>query len=158
MERNERNDDLIDVLNDLVNINYDRVYGYERAMGDLEEKDVDLKAIFSKYADQSRKYVSYWQQTVRSLGGEPATDSTIRGKLFRAWMDFKATLSGKDRKAVLDSCEFGEDAAQREYAEALETNEHLPDNIRQAIAEQKSELKSAHDSIRDAAKMQERMR
>jgi len=153
----QSNEKFIDVLNDLVNINYDRVYGYERAIEDVEDTDVDLKAVFSKYAEQSRKYVSYWQQTIRSLGGEPDTDSTIRGKLYRAWMDFKATLTGKGRQSILDSCEFGEDAAQRQYQDALETNEHLPDNIRQAIAEQKAELKSAHDSIRDAARMHEKI-
>ncbi|MEO6037025.1 MAG: PA2169 family four-helix-bundle protein, partial [Saprospiraceae bacterium] len=107
--------------------------------------------------DQSRKYVAYWQEVVRANGGEPATDSTVRGKLFRAWMDFKATLTGKSRQSILDSCEFGEDAAQRAYDDALQTNEHLPDDIRQAIAQQKSELKSAHDSIRDAARLHEKI-
>ena len=154
----QNNDDFVDVLNDIVRINYDRVFGYERAIDDLENNDADLKALFNKYADQSRKYVSYWQQSIRSLGGEPVTDSTVRGKLFRVWMDFKATLAGKNRKAVLESCEFGEDAAQRQYAEALETKEHLPDDIRRAISEQQSELKAAHDNIRDASRMQEGMK
>ena len=153
----QHNEDLVDTLNELVRINYDRVFGYERAIEDVEDKDVDLKAVFSKYADQSRKYVSHWQQAIRSVGGEPVTDSTMRGKLFRVWMDFKATLSGKDRQSILDSCEFGEDAAQRAYQEALETDAHLPDNIRQEIAEQKAELKSAHDSIRDAARLHEKI-
>jgi len=153
----QNNEALVDTLNELVRINYDRVFGYEQAIEDVEDEDVDLKAVFSKYADQSRKYVSHWQQTIRSIGGEAVTDSTMRGKLFRVWMDFKATLTGKGRQSMLDSCEFGEDAAQRAYQEALETDAHLPDNIRQEIAEQKSELKSAHDSIRDAARLHEKI-
>lgn len=153
----QNNGDFIDVLNDLVNINYDRVYGYERAIEDVESSDVDLKAVFSKYADQSRKYVTYRQQVIQENGGEPATDSTVRGKLFRVWMDFKATLTGKGRQSILDSCEFGEDAAQRAYEDALKTEDHLPDNIRQMIAQQQSELKSAHDSVRDAARMHEKL-
>lgn len=153
----QNNEELVDTLNELVRINYDRVFGYERAIEDVEDLDVDLKAVFSKYADQSRKYVSGLQQTITSLGGEPVTDSTIRGKLFRVWMDFKATITAKSRQSILDSCEFGEDAAQRAYEEAIQTDAHLPDNIRQMIAEQKSELKSAHDSIRDAARLHEKI-
>ncbi len=153
----QNNEELVDALNELVRINYDRVFGYERAIEDVEDVDVDLKAVFGKYADQSRKYVSYWQQTIRSMGGEPVTDSTMRGKVFRVWMDFKATLTGKGRKSILDSCEFGEDAAQRAYQEALESDAHLPDNVRQMIAEQKAELKSAHDSIRDAARLHDKI-
>lgn len=150
----QNNEELVDALNELVRINYDRVFGYERAIEDVEDKDVDLKAVFSKYADQSRKYVTHWNQAISAIGGEPVTDSTMRGKVFRVWMDFKATLTGKDRKSILDSCEFGEDAAQRAYQEALESDAHLPDDVRQQIAEQKAELKDAHDSIRDAAKLQ----
>ncbi len=153
----QNNEELVDTLNELVRINYDRIFGYERAIEDVENVDVDLKAVFSKYADQSHKYVSDLQQTIRSVGGEPVTDSTMRGKLFRVWMDFKATLTGKDRQSILDSCEFGEDAAQRAYQEALETDAHLPDNIRQNIAEQKAALKSSHDSIRDAARLHEKI-
>jgi len=150
-------EELVDALNELVRINYDRVFGYERAIEDVENADVDLKAVFSKYADQSREYVIHWQQTITSLGGEPVTDSTARGKLHRVWMDFKATLTSNSRQSVLDSCEFGEGASQRAYQEALETEAHLPDNIRQEIAEQKAELKSSHDSMRDAAKLQDQM-
>ncbi|MCY7328980.1 MAG: PA2169 family four-helix-bundle protein [Saprospiraceae bacterium] len=153
----QNNEELVDALNELVRINYDRVFGYELAIEDVENTDVDLKAVFSKYADQSREYVTHWQQTITSLGGEPVADSTVRGKLFRVWMDFKATLTGKSRQSMLDSCEFGEGAAQRAYQEALETDAHLPDNIRQEIAEQKAELKSSHDSIRDAARLHDQM-
>ncbi len=153
----QNNEELVDTLNELVRINYDRIFGYERAIEDVETEDVDLKTVFSEYADQSRKYVTQWQESIRSIGGEPATDSTVRGKLFRVWMDFKATITAKSRQSILDSCEFGEDAAQRQYQNVLESDTHLPDDIRQKIAEQKSELKSAHDSIRDAAKLHEKI-
>jgi uncharacterized protein (TIGR02284 family) len=63
-------------------------------------------------------------------------------------MDVKATFSGKDRKAILASCEYGEDAAQKAYEEALATDATLPDDIRQLIAEQKSSLKRSHDKIK----------
>lgn len=151
----QNNEKLVQALNELVSINYDRVFGYEKAIEDVGTSDVDLRALFNRNASQSRKYVGDLQQTIRGLGGEPVTDSTMRGKLFRVWMDFKATVMGKDRKSVLDSCAYGEEAAMKAYDEALRTDAHLPDNVRISIAEQKQALKSAHHAIQDAARLQE---
>jgi len=60
----------------------------------------------------------------------------------------KATFTGSDRLAVLSNCEFGEDAAQKAYQEALTTDETLPTNLRQLIANQKASLKVSHDTIK----------
>lgn len=151
----QNNEKLVQALNELVSINYDRVFGYEKAIEDVGSSDVDLRTLFNQYVSQSRKYVNELQQTIRGLGGEPVTDSTMRGKLFRVWMDFKATVMGKDRKSVLDSCAYGEEAALKAYDEALQTDAHLPDNIRVMIAEHKQALKSAHHAIDAAARLQE---
>lgn len=149
------NEKLVNTLNELVRINYDRVFGYEKAMEEVGDNDLDLRTLFNRNASQSRKYISELQQTVRGLGGEPVMDSTTRGKLFRVWMDFKATVMGKDRKSVLDSCAYGEEAALKAYDEAFETDAHLPDHIRVSIAEHKQSLKSAHSAIQEAARLQE---
>ena len=151
----QNNEKLVQALNELVSINYDRVFGYEKAIEEVDASDVDLRALFNRGVSQSRKYVSELQQTIRGLGGEPVTDSTTRGKLFRVWMDFKSTLMGKDRKSVLDSCAYGEEAALKAYDDALQTEAHLPDNIRISIAEHKQTLKSAHHAIQEAARVQE---
>jgi uncharacterized protein (TIGR02284 family) len=63
-------------------------------------------------------------------------------------MDVKATFSGSDRKAILASCEFGEDAAQRAYDEALASDAEMSTEIRQMIMDQKTSLKKSHDQIK----------
>jgi uncharacterized protein (TIGR02284 family) len=63
-------------------------------------------------------------------------------------MDVKATFGGDDRKGILASCEFGEDAAQKAYKMALEDKD-LPSDLRSLVEDQKSTLKQAHDKIRD---------
>jgi uncharacterized protein (TIGR02284 family) len=63
-------------------------------------------------------------------------------------MDVKATFSGKDRKAILASCEFGEDAAQKAYDSALSSDAELPTEVRQLIMDQKTSLKKSHDRIK----------
>ena len=144
------NEKLTEVLNDLIQINNDRMSGYEKAATNSTSIDIDLKAVFSKMADESRKYKSELTAEVTRMGAEPATGSTASGKIHRMWMDVKATFSGKDRQAMLESCEFGE-----AYREALASDAEMDANTRQLITTQQASLKTSHDLIkkyRDAQK------
>ena len=149
------NDKLVEVLNDLIQINNDRITGYLKAAEESKDIDIDLKAVFNKMADESRQYKSELTQEVSRLGGEPSTGTTGMGKVYRVWMDVKATFTGKDRQSVLESCEFGEDAAQKAYREALASDAEIDADTRQLITTQQASLKTSHDLIkkyRDAHK------
>lgn len=137
-----------EILNDLIEINNDRVRGYERASKETESKDVDLRALFDDMAARSRRYANELSQHVHQSGEKVAEGTTVRGKIYRAWMDVKATFTGNDRKAILDSCEFGEDAAQRAYDTALSSDAEIPSELRQLIMEQKTTLRKDHDRIK----------
>ena len=150
-------DELAGVLNDLIKINNDRIEGYHRALEETKDTDVDLKAICQKMADQSMKYVNELTQEVARLGEDATTSTTISGKAYRVWMDLKAAVSGHSKKSVLENCEFGEDVAQKAYDAALESDSYMTTEIRQLIANQKSELKTAHDTIRDYRDIQEKV-
>jgi uncharacterized protein (TIGR02284 family) len=144
----------IEILNDLVAINNDRITGYERALDETREKDGDLKTLFTSMIDESRKIRLDLATEVQSLGGEYDRGTTASGKLYRAWMDVKAVFTGHDRHTVLANCERGEDAAQRAYKEALQEN-NLPAYMRTLIETQKQTLKASHDKVkalRDATK------
>jgi len=146
MERNERT---IEVLNDLIRINNDRVEGYEKAIRETNENDVDLRNIFNRMADESRKYSRELTERVQRLGGEPAGGTTASGKIYRTWMDVKSAFSRSERKSVLEECEYGEDAAQKAYEKALDTDNDLPADVLALITEEKANLRSAHDTIRN---------
>lgn len=62
-------------------------------------------------------------------------------------MDVKAIFSGKDRHAVLENCEFGEDAALKAYHTALRADD-LPDYLRQIISEQHELLLDSHNQVK----------
>lgn len=143
------NEKLAEVLNDLIEINNDRVAGYEKALKEADSVDVDLKATFSKMADDSRKYAAELSKEVQKLGDTPTTDTTTSGKVYRAWMDVKNAFAGKERQSILEACEFGEDAAQKAYDVALSSDAEMNADVRQLITEQKSELKTAHDLIKN---------
>jgi len=142
------NEKVSETLNDLIQINNDRIEGYERASKETESGDADLRALFNSMASESRGYVNELTKYVARSGDEPAEGSTLSGKIYRAWMDVKATFSGSDRKAILASCEFGEDAAQKAYDEALKTDADLSPEVRQLIMDQKTSLRKSHDVIK----------
>ena len=96
---------------------------------------------------ESIKFTAELHNRVLQLGGEPQDGTTVSGKLYRAWMDIKTTFTGKDRASLLASCEAGEDAAQKAYRDAMET-EGLPAEIRDFIGQQKKALRASHDEIK----------
>ena len=142
------NDNLVTVLNDLIRINNDGVVGYEKAADEARDIDVDLRAIFSRMSEESRQYAAELTQEVVKLGGDPATGTTNSGKIYRVWMDLKATFTGNSRQAILENCEYGEDAAQKAYDSALKSDAEMTSDIRQLISNQKSSLKTSHDVIK----------
>ncbi len=136
-----------EVLNDLIQINNDRVAGYERAIEELSPEDSDLKTLFVKMIGESHKHKMALATEVQGLGEEVETGTTNSGKIYRAWMDVKAVFTGHDRKTVLNNCEFGEDAAQKAYKMAI-AEEDLSTNIKDLITTQKAELRVSHDEIK----------
>jgi uncharacterized protein (TIGR02284 family) len=92
---------------------------------------------------------------VAKLGGEPASDTTQSGKLYRVWMDIRAGVSARDRKSILALCEFGEDAALKAYKLALESDAEIPADIRQLILDQREALQSSHDVVKRYRDMHE---
>ena len=137
----------IEVLNSLITINNDRIEGYETASEETQE--LDLKSLFAQFISTSQKCKRELVMEVESLGGEAAEGTKNSGKFFRMWMDVKAALRGKDRKAILNSCEFGEDEAQDTYEEAIENDsEHLSSEQQTMIIAQKSLLKTDHDHVK----------
>ena len=142
------NEKVIGILNDLVRINHDRVVGYQKAIDELKDEDADLKTLFTRYISESREYGQELTQEVTRLGGDPADGTTNSGKVYRVWMDLKAAITGKDRKTVLSNCEFGEDAAQKAYDTALNSDVDLEPSVRDLVVRQKATLKSGHDEVK----------
>jgi uncharacterized protein (TIGR02284 family) len=135
-------------LRKLIVINNDRYVGYQEAKKHAE--DGDLKLLFEKYSLQSKKFGNEIEMLIQDVSDDvPDGDDTKNsGKLFRTWMDVKDNLAPNNRKAVLSSCEFGEDAAKREYDRVLEDSEDISSEALEVIRRHRSELQAAHDNIK----------
>lgn len=150
----ETQENTVQVLNDLIEINNDRADGFDRASADLQPENVDLKAVFDKFASDSREYVTQLAGLVGRNGENPDTGNTILGTLHRAWIDVKASFGGNDRHSILAECERGEDAIKKAYRDALEQND-LGEEVRKVLLNQQDGISAGHDTIkalRDAQK------
>lgn len=137
----------IDVLNRLLEINNDRVEGYVTASKETDEHD--LKTLFAELAITSKYNKQELTDEILMIGGQPTTGTKITGKFYRVWMDVKAALTGKERKAILNSCEFGEDQALDTYDSVLKDDlEYLSVAQQSLIYAQHALLKADHNKVK----------
>lgn len=147
----------VNTVNDLIQMNNDRIEGYEKAIEQAKGKDNtgDLISVFEACIDQSRQYKMTLGKEVQVMGGDMETGTTASGKLYRVWMDIKNAFTGdQDRHSILAACERGEDAMKKAYQDALESND-LPAYLRDIVMKQSQEQLKSHDEIkalRDASK------
>jgi uncharacterized protein (TIGR02284 family) len=146
----------IDGLNNLIEINNDRIEGYEKASKETEEDD--LRSLFASFIRTSEKCRFELIEEVRFLGGTPAKGTKISGKFFRAWMDVKAAITGRDRKTILDSCEYGENVAVDAYDKVIDDfgdtslNTYTP--LKSLLMKQRNLIKADHDRVKSLRDME----
>jgi uncharacterized protein (TIGR02284 family) len=107
----------VNTLHELLLFVNDRVQGYRRAAS--ESQDADLRNYYEDLAGQSKQFAIRLNGYLRVQQSDPETGTTLKGKLYRAWMEAKAAITGYSETAVLASNVFGEEWALAAYEEAL---------------------------------------
>jgi len=138
----------IQLLNDLIRINKDRITGYESTAHDHPAIDADIRDAFYHLATESRSYVNDLHAQVIRLDGPPVSQETISGKIYLFWLDMRASLKGETLTDLLDTCMAVERAMQQAYGKALECEDDLPENIRHLITSQLWALENAHERMK----------
>jgi len=142
----------ISTINGLIETLKDGEKGFREAAEAV--KDLQLKSLFQEYSQQRHRFASELQTQAETLGEyKPEQSSSAAGAMHRAWINLKSAVTSGDDKAILSECERGEDSAVHEYQEAIEDG--LTGTARAIVARQFTEIKSAHDrvrNLRDAAK------
>ncbi len=111
-------DESIDILNNLIVINNDRIDGYAAAYSETYKEE--LRDLFIKLQQTSHECKAELEAEVKRLGGTPEEGTMILGKFHRGWMDIKAAITGSDSEVILDSCEYGEQTIIKAYEDALD--------------------------------------
>jgi uncharacterized protein (TIGR02284 family) len=148
----KKNEKTIEVLNDLIRINNDRIAGYEKAVKEEKELEPDIRNFFYRMATESRSYVNDLHAEVLRLGGVPVSGTTISGKVYLFWLDTKAKFregyTGSDTYALLTAGVAGEDAVQQAYQHALDSGFELPEIVERLIENQQYSLQRSHDLMK----------
>jgi uncharacterized protein (TIGR02284 family) len=144
----------IDAFNTLIEINNDRIAGYKTAADETDESE--LKSLFSQFSRTSQKCNAQLIAEVTKLGGTPIEGTKTTGKIYRAWMDFKAMLTGKSRTTILNSCEYGEEVALDTYHDVLvKYSEDLSAEHQALLNAQSLLIKADHDRVKNLHEMAE---
>src|SRR5690554_6994280 len=130
------------VLKDLIKINNDRIEGYKKAAENFKDNDIKLLTLFNQFATESQRNREVLTNQVERLGEINNEGTTMSGKIYRTWMDIKATFGGDDAKGILESCERDEDAAKKAYETAIESGYLDTQSLSVIIDQQQNQLRS----------------
>lgn len=137
----------IAALNDLIELNNDRVAGFEKAMQDIADENADLKELFQRYSGQSRRFSAELNTLVAAVGGDIETGNTVTGTLHRVWIDVKTLFGANDRLSILREAARGEDAIADAYNSVL-SDGALGGEALALVKEQAVAINNAHDEIK----------
>jgi uncharacterized protein (TIGR02284 family) len=136
----------ISTINDLIETLKDGQEGFRQAAEAVE--DPELKSLFHEYSLQRSRFAGELQSEALRLGEtKPEDSSSAAGAMHRTWINLKSAIAKRDNHAILAECERGEDSAVKEYLEAME-DEDLTAPVREIISRQYTEVKSAHDRVK----------
>lgn len=137
----------IDVLNTLITINNYRIEGYANASQETEEQN--LKTMFAQFSFTSQICKQELKTEIAKLGGTLADSKMASGKFFRLWSGVQAALTGKDRKAIFNLCEYGEDMTNDTYEKTLKNDtENLSTEQQTMIKAQQILLVTDHSKVK----------
>ncbi|TYZ06224.1 PA2169 family four-helix-bundle protein [Hymenobacter lutimineralis] len=134
-----------DTLRELLYFVNDRIEGYQRAAA--ESTDAELTGYYKQLVSQSQQFSNELNAALRAQGEPTETSTTLKGKLYRGWMDAKALLTGRSEKAILGSNVYGEEWALKAYEDALEQGTRTG-SIRVAVQHQYELSQKTYDRLK----------
>jgi uncharacterized protein (TIGR02284 family) len=140
-------------LHELIIINNDRRETYKKASEEIKEKDKILMAMFNGLADQSATFSEELQRFAPPDMPVSSEETSGEGKLFRTWMDIKATFTLHDPKTVLNTCANAEIKLLDLYQAILDSEMITDKELRNAILNQYEEMEATHADILDAMEL-----
>ncbi len=137
--------DTVNVLQSILEKNYDAEKGYTKAM--LDAKTPALKGFLQKQAAQRSRFATAIDHKLRQLNETPKESGSITGTLHRAWIDIKSSVAGNDDEAVLEEVIRGEKASVDEYQEVLNKYTMAPE-ITQELQSQLGDIQNTLNKVK----------
>ena len=137
--------DIIGVMNDLVEISKDGVYGFRTCAAHVSADE--LRQLLEQHARVWEANISALNELIVEYGGTPVAHGTAIGAVHRGWLRLKEAVSSVDDDALLAECERGEEHALTRYRKALNAGE-LPDAIRELIGRQGDAIETRRNELK----------
>jgi uncharacterized protein (TIGR02284 family) len=137
--------EVLSTLNDLIETCKDSQQGFHTAAEKL--KDPEIHTLFLKFYLQRSEFAGELQAEVTRIGGDPATSGSALGAIQRGWIGLKTALAADTDFAILDEADKSEDAAVKNYIEALRKD--LPSDLESIVSRQFHEIQQTHRTLRE---------
>lgn len=150
----ENNKEIIDDLKGLVSIVNDGKEGYLSAAETTD--NVELKALFAKYAGERKIYETELKNHIQQHGGNSDNEEGgILGAIHRTWIDIKEALTDKSETALLGAVITGEKAALEKFDSVIDDSRLHQDHMdlltsqRNGIAETLKDIEVLNQKYKD---------
>lgn len=135
----ENNLAVIDTLNDLIQINNDRIQESEKSMETITESK--YKKLLESVIEQSTDFRQQLISEVRRVGGQAEWNGTTgKGKVYGLWLAIKSAFKGESDVSGIEMVEFAEDAARTAYDDALSSELNLPSETKEMLEFQRQAM------------------
>ena len=122
----------IEIINNFIKINNDRIDGYRTASDQTE--DATLKALLFECLKTSITCKEELIAEIDELGGVSIIPENGEGPFFKAWMHARALFSGHNRQTILAVCLHGEELVEEAYHHLLtNTLNDISDELRSIL-------------------------
>ena len=122
----------------------DSVKGYRDAASHVES--AEFRQMFTDLADKRNEVLSDLKAELNRAGHATDGDGTTMGALHQRWLDFKASITGNDDKAVINEVERGEDYLKEKFEAAL-ASDALDNGFRGIVERAYGSVREGHDRV-----------
>jgi uncharacterized protein (TIGR02284 family) len=144
------NKELLSALEELATEVRDSEQGYKHSAENA--KDGDLRSMFSDLSRERRTQAEELDRIIQRLGGTPpSSQGSTAGTAHRLWTDLKSTLTGGDRRSILQEVVRGESYLEECYDKALKQDLRgmtFPEDVQQTLQQQHSSARNSRNRFR----------
>ena len=143
---NQKYEAAVPIIRELLEFVNDGIKGYRTAAE--ETRDEYLKNLCLRNIDQRREFALALNAILVKCGVIPEESGTVKGALYRQWMDLKASLTDFDDEAIIASCLYGEEWTLKAYNDALDSG-HLPLEFKSKIRSQGMRVQESYTELKE---------
>src|SRR4051812_34960863 len=136
-----------EILNDLIQVNNERISRYEQLIADLDPADKELRYLFARIVGDSHVNKITLATELQAMGEYIDFSPTRRGKVYQVAYESMVRLSNSGRIQMLDDTNTCEAAVLKGYEYSIHA-EDVAAYLRDLLTEHQLRIRQSSDEIR----------